>query len=138
MNGIICNPLLRVYVKTVHYGMILVIIIKFKESYCVSYLYPSNRTTEKGADALSGQTVNIPKNEDFRATALIQFAVPVKPIAKGYKLLFYLTTVTIHFLSAGLSSKTSICNERCVCWIWLLSASCRQAFPGLSFDIVRT
>jgi hypothetical protein len=48
----------------------------------MSYLYPSNRTIEKGAEALSGQPVNILKIQDFRATELIQFAVPVKPIAK--------------------------------------------------------
>jgi len=69
----------------------------------MSYLYPSNRITEKVAEGLSGQPVNIPKIQDFRATEMIQFAVPVKPMAKWYRILFYLTTVTTHFLSAGLS-----------------------------------
>jgi len=128
MNGIICNDLLSVYMRTVHYGIILVIQMKLSENYYVSYLCPSNRTTEKGADALSGQPVNIPRDQDFRATELIQFAVPVKSTAKGYRILFYLTTVTTHFLSAGLSYKTSTCNEGCVCWIWLLSASSRKGF----------
>ena len=95
----------------VHYGIILVIQIKFSENYCMSYLYPSNRTTEKGAEALNVQPVNIPKNQGFKATKLIQFAVPVKLIAKAYRILFYLTTVTTHFLSAGLSCKTSTCNK---------------------------
>jgi hypothetical protein len=72
--------------------------MKFSENYFVSYLYPSNRKTEKGAEALSGQPLNIPKNQDFRATELIQFTVPVKPIAKEYMILFSLTTVTTHFL----------------------------------------
>jgi len=48
----------------------------------MSYLYPSNRITEKVAEGLSGQPVNIPKIQDFRATEMIQFAVPVKPMAK--------------------------------------------------------
>ena len=56
--------------RAVHYGIILVITIKFKESHCVSYLYLSNRKTEKGKDALSGQPVNIPRDQVFGATKL--------------------------------------------------------------------
>jgi hypothetical protein len=50
----------RVYVRSVHYRISSVKAIKFNKSYCVSYLYASNRATEKGVDAVSGQPVNIP------------------------------------------------------------------------------
>ena len=42
--------------------------IKLDETFCVSYLYESGGTTHKGEDPLSGQPVNIPRVQDFRAT----------------------------------------------------------------------
>lgn len=70
LNGIIRSAALSKNMRAVHYEIILVITIKFKETYCVSYLYPSKPTTEKGADALSGQHVNIPMDQVFGATKL--------------------------------------------------------------------
>ena len=71
LNGTICSAVLRVYMRAVHYGTILVIAIKSNESYCVPYLCPSNRATEKDADGCSGQPLSIPKSQGFRATELI-------------------------------------------------------------------
>ena len=40
----------------------LVIAIKLNESYCVSYLYTWNGTTERCVDPLNGQPMNIPRD----------------------------------------------------------------------------
>jgi len=80
----------------------------------VSYLYPSNTTTEKGADALSGQPVNIPRDQAFGATKLSYVGVSASKVP------YFFATKILHiirclFLQLLLTSFTIFSRSHLLC-----------------------